>query len=100
MATVFLLTYALLSCDIVGGGVEGVVTSTSGQDVSGIEIFLMDENDELEDSTKTNSEGYYSITGVSSGEYNMLAVRNQKFYYDNLINIKSGETETINITIP
>jgi len=89
-----------LGCSFEPGTVEGHVTSKSGGDVSGIEIFLMDSNDELEASTNTDTKGYYRMMDVSSGEYNMLASRNNRFYYDAMITVKAGETTVIDFSIP
>lgn len=95
-----LICGTLLGCAFDPGTVEGHAISESGGDVSGIEIFLMGSNDELEASTETDTKGYYRMTDVSSGEYNMLASRNNRFYYDAMITVRSGETTVIDFSIP
>lgn len=52
----------------LGGGVSGLVTSTSGKPLGGVCVQV---NDNEVDSTTTNSNGRYSIRGIEPGSYSV-----------------------------
>lgn len=67
---------SLESVDIVStGGCTGVIVNSTGVEVEGATVKIFDLNFNPIKHTMTNSAGVYSITGISSGEYIVYAVK-------------------------
>jgi len=80
-----------------GGIIAGQVVDEDGVPLEGVEVSTYDG----EYSTLTNSQGYYTISSVNPGVYDVVAHKN--LYVDKIaarVFIEAGETTTVNFALP
>ncbi len=76
------------------GRLSGMVTDPSGAAVSGANVRLLDENNSVIAQTTTESDGQYSFSGVSTGNYR-VEVEQQGFQKNVIsgLNVTPGENQ-------
>ncbi len=79
------------------GNIDGqVLDGTTGLALSGVEMVLS----EITDTTITDSSGYYSFEGVSSGHYTITAQKENYAKVSNSITVSDDETTSLNFSLP
>ena len=96
---------SLLSIDAIAqssgsGTVSGTITDSSGAVISGAEVAARQTSTGLERSTKTNSDGFYSLPALRAGEY---VVRAQAPGFQRIeqqgVVLQSDTTRTVNLQL-
>lgn len=72
-AAVFILAAAVAAAQTVTGTLEGHVTDPSGAVVPGAKISVKNSETGMTRSTTTNTEGYYQLTFLPVGDYEIVA---------------------------
>ena len=99
LASCFVFPLALPAQQTLGG-ITGQVTDTSGAAVSGASVTIVGEQTSLTRTTKTNSEGVYSLVNLPIGTY-LIRIVNQGYETQKNpgILVQADRTATVNAAL-
>jgi hypothetical protein len=95
-----LLTVSAIAQSSGSGTLSGTVTDTSGAVISNADVTVLQSATGLERSTKTNSDGFYSLPALRAGDYVVRAQAPGFRRVEQLgVVLQSDTTRTINLQL-
>ncbi len=76
------------------GSISGTVEDENGDPVENADVELVDDNDQLVDSTTSDSDGFYEFTDVDSGSYTVRASKSGYVDDEEPVTLAGGEDKT------
>jgi len=82
------------------GLITGKATDSRGRNIEGITVTLKTrDSGVVKGNTITNETGYFSLTNVEVGDYDLRFSKPRYIDYSTTLTVQSGETKTVNIIL-